>query len=257
MGIFWTLLIAGLVTVMIYRLVVVPGRTPALPSMPAISSGVVKTIGWIVAAALVVGLAWYFQIWTLATFSWADTTPGQAIDKWLGAGWSSWVMWTLVALVVIWILSIVLSKDKKAGGILKGLSWLALVAMFVIGLSAVMDWHRAQPQAYVPVELHTLKIGQSKTVPLGLTSIATIKIAGTKVTDGYRNYACPVAKDLQGVMEVTYEVPAGNNTSQPQVQLTAESKQKMIALNMALVNTTFTLTKGPIYGPTPCVNVRQ
>ncbi len=252
MWILWTLLGAGLVAVMTYRLIIVPGRTPALPSLPTISSGVLKTVAWIVVAALAMGLMWYFQVWNLTTFSWADTVPGQAIDKWLGVGWAPWVMWILVVLFVAGLLSLFLSKGKVWGGVIKWIGSIALVALLVVGFSAVMDWHRAKPQAYVPVELHTLKAGESRTVPMGLSSIAVIKIAGTNVKDGYGMYACPEAKALQGMMKVKYRVPAGNHTNRLQVEMTPASKQELLARNIVAVDTTFTLTKGPTFGKTPC-----
>lgn len=106
---------------------------------------------------------------------------------------------------------------------------------------------------YVEVDMMTWTYGQSETIPMGLSSIAILKIPGTVVgKDQHGNYGCPEAKKLSGLFPIMFEVPYGNRTDNVQLKLTDETKRKLAELNVASIDVTFTLTPGSMFDKSPC-----
>jgi hypothetical protein len=119
--------------------------------------------------------------------------------------------------------------------------------------TATFSSSKQPPVIYVEVDMMTWTYNQSETIPMGLSSIAILKIPGTVVgKDQYGNYGCPEAKKLNGLFPVMFEVPYGNRTDNVQLTLTNETKKKLAELNVASIDVTFTLTKGPMFGESPC-----
>ncbi len=191
---------------------------------------------------------------------WAQTLPGQAIENSLGVGWANWVIWGVIAIV---ILSVVVNylpatKKKDGGSIFFGVG-VTMIVLLLIGILTVTvkNWMDAPKANFQVVDMMTLAYGESVTIPMGLSTIALPKVHGTvQGKDQHSNYACPEAKKLNGLFPAMFEV-VNPFTENLQIKHSEETKRKLIEANMATVyaDVTFTLTKGPMFGPSPCKHV--
>ena len=183
----------------------------------------------------------------------SQTTPGKAIESWLGQGWANWILWGTV-LIMIWLMIQRFLPGGKKASFPTLLGWLIgvmLLAILVVTIKSYLD----KEEMYVTVDLRHVKHGEGVTVPMGIGTTAVLRMSTTMVKDGYGNYACPEAKLLRELgTNLTYQVVAGEKTTGVQVALSEESKVRLAKLNISSVDTTFTLTKGPIFGTSPCGN---
>jgi len=157
--------------------------------------GVKKWI-WVPVVLIGVGAIWFFQPWTLFDWStttpgkaidgwlgasWSNTVPGKAIDGWLGAGWSNWIMWLLVAILIYWLITKFFLKSKGSSDGVGGgaVTVMAFIALAAIVLSAVgSNYAREARSEVVGVDLRKAGERQPKETRLRLSDTA-------RVTGGY------------------------------------------------------------------------
>lgn len=75
-------------------------------------------------------------------WSWATTTPGQAITKWLGPGWADWVMWAIVVVFIAWIASFFLNKEKVGKTVLSVLLYAGTLIFLIATFAGIVGTYQ-------------------------------------------------------------------------------------------------------------------
>ena len=121
------------------------------------------------------------------TGDWTHTNPGKAIDGLLGAGWSNWIMWLAVAILVYWLISKFVLKSTGSGDGLAGgaITVMGFIALAAIILSAVGSNYSQEAQStIVPVNMRQMGPLEMKPVRMSINDTARVQIGLVEKTPG-------------------------------------------------------------------------
>ena len=181
---FFTLLILLPIIMVVMPKKKVAAAAPAAAATPPADPKVLakRRKVWTLSILGLVGITamWFFPPWTL--FDWSTTLPGKTIDGWLGAGWSEWIMWLLIAILIYWLITTFILKPEgsKDGGAGSAVTVMAFIALAAIVFSAVGGKYTQEAKSTaVPVDLRPKAERDPVKVRINVTD--TLKIQGKMV----------------------------------------------------------------------------
>ena len=199
---------------------------PAAAPAPATSSS--KKLWWIggsVLLLLILVLMWTFPPNTWV--NWAATTPGQAIEKSLGTGWANWVMWIILAVVIIGLINF-FTGDRKGSKVIPVLNGGVILVMTVLLFTGIgkhfttQDPTKAKEHEVIRLDFSQASDGDVK--PFVLMNGGMLIITKRQAQPGQTPFQICLKVNGPVGHKARY-VPVANSDTVAHMRLSSEGKQ--------------------------------
>jgi hypothetical protein len=180
----------------------------------------------------------------LDDWSWATTTPGQAITKWLGPGWADWVMWALVVIFIAWVASFFFNKEKAGKTAMVVLVFVGTMIFLISVFSGILStYHQKtnlEPVEH-PVNFYRKPAGHKVLVEMVRPNdkfIVFLDSAIASQTNGKAYTACAkvVRPELPVDLSIKFRSIRGTGTNANTVIIAEESQAELIKQGFGGIN---------------------